>query len=93
MSLGYIFPLPSPYTEAQQNQIGYEMWERSATTAAKFGYIHQRQRAIANMIGFASLRTATYRELGRGEWEDWRDQCQREKADDLIAMKWARVKP
>lgn len=81
MTLGYMFPLPSPYTHAQQNQCAFEMWDRSATTAAKHGYVHQRQRAIANMIGFASLDTEPFRELTLAEWDDWRDRCQRENKD------------
>lgn len=78
MTLGYIFPLPSPYTEAQQNQRAYEMWGSAWDTAAARGVVHHR--ALAEMAKLAGMPREPFRELSSAEWRGWRDQCQREKA-------------
>jgi hypothetical protein len=83
MSLGYIFPLPSPYTEAQLNWRAFEMWKRFALYAEKYRMDHRYQCAAANAIGFASLETAPFEELTLREWEAWRETCQRVKMEEV----------
>lgn len=82
MTIGYIFPLPSPYTQAQLNWLAFEMWDRAARTASEIGRIHHR--AIANAIGFASLETEPCAELTLHEWKTWRETCQRVKMEEVV---------
>lgn len=84
MTLGYIFPLPSPYTQAQLNWLAFEMWDRNATAYAAIGMVHARQRSIANAIGFASLETEPCAELTLHEWKTWRETCQRVQMEKVI---------
>lgn len=77
MTLGYIFPLPSPYTQAQQNWLSFAAWDQAARR-------YRHHRAIANAIGFASLETEPCGELTLREWKTWRETCQRVKMEEVV---------
>jgi hypothetical protein len=76
--LGYIFPLPSPYTPAQQNWLTHKMWSDAADRATKYGQIHHR--AMAEMAKLSLLPMQRCEELTLPEWKVWRAACQQVNA-------------
>lgn len=75
---GYIFPMPSPYTQAQQNWLAHKMWSDAADRATDSGHIHHR--ALDEMAKLRLLPMEPVEELSLREWAAWRDLCQRAKA-------------
>jgi hypothetical protein len=81
MTIGYPFPIPSPYTEAQRNWIAHRSWDRASGQAARRGLVHHR--ALSEMERLSHLPMERCEELTLDGWRQWRVECEAQRDERM----------